>query len=84
MDMPAYMATIRGRGGFGSGAQKLVDVFFQVREDGTAQNGWYMLLHNYILAKATTGSVAQSAFNVAMGFPLGTWVSEGDTEDDHD
>jgi hypothetical protein len=30
MDMPAYLTTVRGRGGLGSANQKLMDVFWQM------------------------------------------------------
>jgi len=51
MDMPAYLTTVRGRGGLGSANQKLQDVFWQMTTSTASGTAIQALLHFYIAVK---------------------------------
>jgi hypothetical protein len=53
MDMPAYLTTVRGRGGLGSANQKLQDVFWQMTTSTSSGTAVQALLHFYIAVKTT-------------------------------
>lgn len=70
MDMPAYLTTVRGRGGLGSANQKLQDVFWQMTTSTSGGTAIQALLHFYI-AVSTAKTDAQML--VSYGFPQNTW-----------
>jgi len=74
MDMPAYMTTFRGRGGLGSSAQKLVDIFFQIRSTASSAPSIQALLHYYVQL-ATANVVADGAAGLTLGYPLSTYAA---------
>lgn len=71
MDMPAHLTTFRGRGGFGSSTQKLMDVFWQLTTSGANSNSIQSLIHFYIGVAGT--ATTDDAMKVNYGFPLNTF-----------
>jgi hypothetical protein len=78
MLMPAHLTSFRGRGGWGSGDanQKLMDVFIQMRSATASSPSIQALSHFYIGAK-TASDLTDSAANVKVSFPLGTFAPVG-------
>lgn len=76
MLMPAYLTTFRGRGGWGTGDanQKLMDVFIQMRSTASSAPSIQVLSHYYIGAK-TANDLADSAANIKVSYPLGTYAT---------
>jgi len=76
MLMPAHLTTFRGRGGWGTGDanQKLMDVFVQMRSTASSAPSIQVLSHFYIGAKAAN-DLADSAANIKVSYPLGTYAA---------
>lgn len=67
MDMPAHLTTLRGKGGFGAGSQKMMDVFWLMRSSKASAPSIQTLMHFYI-GIATT--ITDANMNVELSFPL--------------
>lgn len=73
MDMPTdYFTTVRGRGGFGSSTQKLVDVFWQMTTSASSSTALQALLHFYTAVSTATTKTDAQMF-VSYGFPMNTY-----------
>jgi hypothetical protein len=71
MDMPtAHFTTMRGRGGFGSSSQKLVDIFWQMTTSTASSTAVQTLLHFYVHVKT---AVTDANMKVGYGFPINTY-----------
>jgi hypothetical protein len=78
MDMPAYLTTVRGRGGLGATNQKLCDVFWSMTSNVASTMSIQALMHFYVIV--TSGNAkADSAMNVSYGFPLNTYSGTAGT-----
>lgn len=69
-DMPAYLTTVRGRGGLGSSNQKLVDMFWVMTSNIASSPGIQALLHFYV---AVTTAKTDAQMNVVYGFPINVY-----------
>jgi len=76
MTMPAYLTTFRGKGGIGSSAQKLCDVFFQLKTSAASSNAIQALLHFYV-AMADDSVTADADAGITIGYPLNTFGTAG-------
>jgi hypothetical protein len=72
MDMPAYLTTLRGRGGLGSANQKLMDVFWVMTSNVASSGAIQALMHFYVVVAAANVKTDANMY-VSYGFPLNTY-----------
>jgi hypothetical protein len=74
MDLPTgYLTTVRGRGGLGSSAQKLCDIFWQLTTDNSSPTAVETLLHFYVTIKTP---ITDANMKVSYGYPINTFSAK--------
>jgi len=72
IDMPTFLTTLRGKGGWGA-TQKLCDMFWVFTSSASSSRHISTLIHTYVAVKA---AVTDANMKVIYGFPLGTFTPQ--------
>lgn len=79
MTMPAHLTTLRGRGGFGTSAQALADVFFQLTSSHSDGRGIQTLMRFYVSNASPT---TDKNMLVTAGYPMNTYALDNKVDPD--
>jgi hypothetical protein len=78
MDVPDHLTTLRGKGGFGTSSQALMDVFFQLTSSESKGRAIQTLMRFYISNATPT---AANKMMVTQGYPMNTYSEDNKVAD---